>query len=299
MELSRLTSVRDGLSLEVAWLAPAGEPRGIVQFSHGMAEHKERYFPFMEYLSAHGYVTVIHDHRGHGASVKDKDDLGYFYTERPADIAEDLYQVNRWVHGRYPDLPILLFSHSMGTLVARVFLESHDDAVTKAVLCGPPTENKLAPVGIALAKLNACFFGMNHRSAFLNRLTFGTYPKKNESQNAWVCSNPDVLEAYEADELCGYVFTDNGFLNLYRLMREAFRKSAWQVKNPSLPLLLIAGEEDPVIGNRKKFDALVAFLRARGYTDVGSRLYSGLRHELLNEIGKEKIWEDVLGFLDR
>ena len=299
METFKLASERDGLELEVALICPAGAPKAIVQFSHGMAEHKERYFPFMNFLAKHGYLTVIHDHRGHGASVKDKSDLGYFYTERPEDIAEDLYQVNREVCGRYPGLPVFLFSHSMGTLVARVFLQTHDDAVEKVVLCGPPTENPLAPVGIALARLNALFFGKRHRSRLLNRLTFGTYGKKGEAENAWICSDAATVDAYAQDALCGYVFTDNGFLNLYRLMRQCFRRSAWQVKYPSLPLFVIAGENDPVIQNRKKFDGLVTFLGEVGYSFVRSRLYPGLRHELLNETGKENIWNDVLGFFEQ
>lgn len=293
-----LTSPADALKLEAAIFLPEGSPRGIVQFSHGMAEHKERYFPFMKFLTEHGFITVIHDHRGHGASISEKEDLGFFYTLNPKVIAEDLFFVTSYIKKEYPGLPVFLFSHSMGTLVARVFLQTHDNEVEKVVLCGPPTKNPLAPLGILLVSLNALLFGTRHRSRFINQLTFGSYVKKGEHEKAWVCSDPKVLERYTSDTLCGYIFTDNGFLNLYGLMKQAFHSSSFQVKNKDLPLLLMAGGDDPVIQSREKFDALAGFLSDLGYENVSPRIYPGLRHELLNEIGKEAIWEDVLHFFE-
>ena len=119
MKKQTLFSPFDGLSLSVAISEPQGAPIGIIQFSHGMAEHKERYFPFMEYLSENGYICVIHDHRGHGGSVKSDKDYGYFYTEDIWAIVEDLHEVSVVIKEQYPYLPLYLFSHSMSTLVAR------------------------------------------------------------------------------------------------------------------------------------------------------------------------------------
>ncbi len=298
MEILKLISKRDSLPLEVALIVPEETPKGIVQISHGMAEHKERYFPFMKFLADHGYIALIHDHRGHGASVRSQSDLGFFYTKKPEDIAEDLFAVTEYVQKRYPGIPVFLFSHSMGTMVARVFLQNHDNAVRKAILCGPPTQNPLSPVGIAMVRINALFFGMHHRSCFLDRLTFGTYARKGEEKNSWVCSDAEVLKNYASDPLCGYIFTNNGFLNLYRMMRRCFQKSAWKVQNRNLPVLVIAGADDPVIQNPEKFRRLVGFLSDVGYRHVTSKLYPGLRHELLNEVGKEHIWNDILRFLE-
>ena len=92
-----INSSSDGLKIELAYTIPKEEIKGIVQFSHGMAEHKERYFNFMEYLSNNGYVCVINDHRGHGNSVKDKKDLGYFYTEDTNFIIDDLHDVTKYI----------------------------------------------------------------------------------------------------------------------------------------------------------------------------------------------------------
>ena len=126
-----INSSSDGLKIELAYTIPKDEIKGIVQFSHGMAEHKERYFNFMEYLSNNGYVCVINDHRGHGNSVKDKKDLGYFYTEDTNFIIDDLHDVTKYIKEKYSNQKLYLFSHSMGTLVARGYMQKYDNEIEK------------------------------------------------------------------------------------------------------------------------------------------------------------------------
>lgn len=299
MEIYTLNSKCDGIPLEIGVTVPEGEPRGIVQLSHGMAEHKERYRDFMQYLSGNGYICVIHDHRGHGASVKSPEDLGYFYTENACHIVEDLYQVTCFVKERYPGLRLILFSHSMGTLVSRNYLKKYDGAIDQLILCGPPTENPLSPAGILLAKLSILFKGDRYRSPLLQKLTFGSYNRGLSPENAWICTDSRTVGAYNDDALCGYVFTNNGFLNLYRLMRNAFCNKGWELHNPALPIFLIAGRDDPVIQSEKKFYRLEEFLRQRGYRNTESKLYEGKRHELLNEQGKMEVYGDIKAFIER
>ncbi len=118
------------------------EIKAVIQFSHGMSEHKERYLDFIHFLSRNGYLCVIHDHRGHGDSVKSKRDYGYFYDETGTEIVKDLHKVTRWIKSRYPDKDIYMFAHSMGTLAARIYLQTYDNEIRKLVLCGPPCYNK-------------------------------------------------------------------------------------------------------------------------------------------------------------
>lgn len=299
MDMHILQSKCDGLSLEVAVTEPQGEIKGIVQFSHGMAEYKERYGDFMRYLSDRGYVCVIHDHRGHGASVKNIGDLGYFYTEDADYIVEDLYQVTCFIKEKYPNFSVILFSHSMGTLVARNYLKKYDTAIDKLILCGPPTQNPLASVGVFIANLTKFFKGDRYRSPMLQKLTFGTYNKGFRLENGWICTDEDEVRKYNNSALCGYVFTTNGFINLYKLMRNAFCKTGWMLGNPQLPIFMIAGSDDPVIQSEQKFRALSDFLRLRGYTTISCKLYPGKRHELLNEHGKMEIYQDVLNFIQQ
>ena len=123
-------SQADGLEISVLALLPDGkkeEYRGIVQLVHGMSEHKERYLPFMEYLAEKGYVTVIHDHRGHGKSIRREEDLGYMYGGGAKAMLTDIHTVNKKIRDRFKNLPLILFGHSMGSLAVRAYAASHAD----------------------------------------------------------------------------------------------------------------------------------------------------------------------------
>lgn len=294
MKIEMIQSKQDGLNLQIAMME-CTNPKGIVQISHGMAEHKERYFDFMKYLNEKGYICIIHDHRGHGKSVKSKEDHGYFYTENMDYIVEDLFQVTQYIHDIYPELKITLFSHSMGTLVARCFLKKHDAAISKLVLCGPPTENSAASLGLAFAKLLKPFFKEKKGNTILNKMAFAGYGNGYE----WLSKNQENVKQYEADEECGYLFTTNGFINLFQLMIGAFNKKDYQVENSDLPILLIAGEKDPVIQNAEKFQALRKFLINVGYKHVSSKLYPALKHEILNETENSIVYNDIYDFIQK
>lgn len=203
-----------------------------------------------------------------------------------------------YIKKQYPNLPVYLFSHSMGTLVARNYLKKHDQEIEKIVLCGPPTENKLAGLGIQFAKISKKIKGDRNRSQFLNQLTFGNYNKNYKIQNEWICSNIEKVNQYNQDELSGYIFTTNGFINLYGLMKNAFNKKNWNVQNPNLKILVIVGCDDPVIQNKNKFENLINFLRSLGYKNITSKLYPKKRHELLNEVDHESIYQDILDFFN-
>ncbi len=293
MIIKKITSKQDGLKLEIA-IMECENPKGIVQFSHGMAEHKERYFDFMQYLNERGYICVIHDHRGHGSSVKSKNDYGYFYTENVDYIVDDLFQVTEYVCEKYPGLEVTLFSHSMGTLVARCYLKKYDAYIGRLILCGPPTENSAAGLGLVLAKIIKPFYKEKKGNGLLNKMAFAGY----EAENRWLSKNSENVDQYESDELCGFLFTTNGFINLFQLMIKAFDKKGWNVTDENLPIFMIAGQEDPVIQGKDKFDDLRKFLVSVGYKNVSSKLYPTLKHEILNEKENQMIYEDIYKFIN-
>lgn len=295
-EILRIPSPADGLELEALAISPDGEPSGIVQISHGMSEHKERYEPFMEFLAQNGLASVIHDHRGHGASVRELSDLGYFYTEKTEALVEDLYAVTKWAKKRWPNVPLTLFSHSMGTLVARCYLKSHDDELDRLILCGPPTENSAVGAAIGMTKVAKAFGGDRRPNNMLNGLALGEANKRFGEPFAWLSTDPAEVEKYRKDPLCGFVFTNNGFLNLFLLMKEAFDPNGWGMRHRDLPILLIAGADDPIIRSEKDFRDLEHFLSLRGYADLSSKLYPAMRHELLNEKDRNTVYLETLLF---
>ena len=293
-----IESSSDGLKIELAYSIPEKDVKGIVQFSHGMAEHKERYFNLMEYFSNNGYVCVINDHRGHGKSVKDKKDLGYFYTEDTNFIINDLHDVTLYIKEKFPNKKLYLFSHSMGTLVARGYMQKYDYEIEKIVLCGAPTKNSFTIFAIIMAYLFKVIGLGKKENRILNYLTFKNYNKGYYIENQWLSKNPDNVKEYNDDELCGFIFTTNGFINLYKLLNRAFNKKMYKVKNRKLKILLIAGNNDPVIQSEKHFKQLEKFLNKVGYNNTKSKLYPQLRHEILNEKEKEEIYVDVLNFIE-
>ena len=264
MRIEKIKSPFDNLMLEVAVSETKTQPKAIVQFSHGMCEHKERYFEFMNYLNDNGYVCVIHDHRGHGASVINEGEFGNFYTEDISAVIDDMHAVTKYIKKNYPNLPLYIFSHSMGTLVARNYMKKYEKEIDKIVLCGPPTHNGNASFGLFLSKILKPFYKEQAPNKLLNNGTFIGYNEKNAEPNSWITENKDNVRAYNEDELCGFVFTTNGFINLFKLQLSAFDSDDWEVYNKRLPIFVIAGENDPVIQSKKKFNALIVF----GYANI-------------------------------
>ncbi len=292
----------DGLDLSALQVMPEGEIKGIVQISHGMAENKERYVDFMEFLAQNGYVSMIHDHRGHGKSVIQKDDLGYFYDKKAEYIVEDVKQVTDYIKEQYPDKPLILFGHSMGSMVVRKYSKKYDNAIDKLIVCGSPSQNKLVGVALALIGIQKVFHSDRYRSNLIQNLTFSSYNKGVEnpaSPNSWICSNEKVVADYDASDLCGFVFTLNGFQNLFTLSKEIYCKKNWSMANKTLPIFFIAGADDPTILSKEAWIAAQDFLKNLGYTNISNQLYPKMRHEILNEIGKEKVYQDVLNWMEK
>lgn len=294
-----LKSNHDGLELGASIRIPE-HPRGILQIVHGMAEHRERYHDFMNYCAENGLIVMIHDHRGHGESVKSEADYGYFGKNGIEGIISDAHQVTEYLHKRFPGLKLTLFGHSMGSLVVRCYMQKYDADVDRLIVCGSPSKRLGAGVGKFIAGLLQIFQGERHRSNFINQMAFGGYNKKfpdSKSPNSWIVSDPAVVEAYDADARDGFIFTLNGFEALFGLIKQAYRKSGWKMQNPQAPVFFIAGADDPCIISQKDFEKAVNFMRARGYDSVESKLYPGMRHEILNEIGKEKVWQDIVEWI--
>lgn len=299
-ELSNLPSVFDGLSLSVAMTRPESPAKGIVQFVHGMIEHKERYFPLMEWLSSHGYFCIISDLRGHGSSVRTEDDLGYFGKNGWSALVEDIKTVGDKAREEFPGLPFTLIGHSMGSLVVRSYLKRYDSTIDRLIVSGSPSDNPAKGAGKAIARTLQLLMGPRHRSKLLHTISFAGYNKGFEANGydrAWVCSDPDVLKAYHSDPLCSFLFTVDGFANLFDLMSDCYSAEGWKLTKPELPIRFISGALDPCRSSDKAWQASVDFISSLGYKDVSGKLYPAMRHEVLNETDRMTVWEDILEML--
>lgn len=291
-----LVSNADGLILHGLLVAPDNDIQGVIQILHGMCEFKERYQEFMEFFCAHGFAVVCHDQRGHGDSLREECDLGYFYDTKAKAIVDDAAQVTEWIKQRYPDLPITLFGHSMGSMVARCYLQKYDTLVDKAIICGSPAKNPLVNIAIGLTKVIAFFRGKRHRCKTLSYLSTGKGNKQfpGEGKGAWLSKNRANIEAFHSHPKGNKRFTCNGFENLFRLMKNTYSPELYKVQNPTLPIHFVSGSEDSVLGGEKNFDKAIAFMQNVGYKNVSGKLYQGLRHEIHNEIENEQVLADLL-----
>ena len=295
-----LKSKEDGIDIDVLYVLPEGEIKGLFAISHGMAEHKERYLPFMDYLAKQGYLVFINDHRGHGKSIKTQDDLGYFYDDKGNYIVEDLFMINTYFKEHYPSLPLYLFGHSMGSLIVRKYLQKYDDTLTKLIVRGSPSKNPLVKVACFVVDVMSRFKGDRYRSPLINALAFGSYDKKFEGDlpNRWLSKNEENVLNYNKNEKDGFIFTLNGFKNLFLIMAEVYDKKMYHPQNPDLPILFIAGKDDPVIISLSKWHEAIMFLKDAGYKNVEGQLYNDMRHEILNETAKEEVYKDILYFIE-
>ena len=302
-------SKADGLELSVLRIEPEKpeEIKGIVQLVHGMNEYKERYIPFMNYLAKNGYLTVIHDHRGHGASVKSPDDLGYMYEGGYVGLVRDTHNITKEIKAYAKELtgqdnlPFTLLGHSMGSMVVRCYIRKFDKDIDKLCVIGSPSKQAGMKAGVMLIRLIEKFKGERARLMLIAGLVMGSYEKafaKEEIPHAWVNSNPEEVKKYNADPLCNYCFTLNGFENLVKLTMLTYKDGDFIMENPDLPIRFFSGADDPCAINEKAFRSAIEFLKKQGYKDVDGKMYSGMRHEILNEPGKARVFNDILEFIE-
>lgn len=290
-------SEHDGLPLSVAELVPDA-PKALVQIAHGMAEHKERYFPLMQFLAGRGYACVINDHRGHGASVLSNDDLGYFYKDGGRGLVKDLHQITLRFRGEHPGLPLFLLGHSMGSLAVREYASKYGRDIDGLIVSGSPGENGAVGAGLSLSAISAALHGGSHaRSALLDKLINGGFAKRfpEDGPFGWLSVNKRNVADYEADPLCGFPFTINGYRALLNLMRAAYDMRNTVRRN--LPVHFMSGEDDPCAPDRAGFDAAVQNMKTRGSAFVTAKMYPGLRHEIFNE-GKQEVLDDLADVMD-
>ena len=298
---SSVASHHDNLKLSALSVCPE-HPKAVVQLAHGMCEHKERYLPFMRFLAENGYAAFIHDHRGHGESVLDKGDLGYFYDGGARALIDDMHLITEHIQSVYPSLPLALFGHSMGSLAVRCYTKRYDRRIKALIVCGSPSANAFTGVMKKIDDLLIHAKGERSRSDIIDTVFSGAFQARFRSEgieNAWLSSDRSVSEAYNADPLCHFTFTLNGYKALLELLTDTYDDCGWKMENPSLPIRFLSGANDPCMVNRSAFARSVEHMRKVGYTNVSSRLFEGMRHEILNETEKELVYADILDFLDK
>ena len=294
-----IKSPADGLGLNTLVICNHENPKAAIVFIHGLCGKIDRMLPTMRHFAEHGYACIGFDMRGHGNSIKDEEDRGYTYNGGSKAMTEDINGIIGWVENHFPKTPVFIVAHSMGSLAARAYLKTDDTHIKGLIICGSPSYNPLSPLArIFLHIYNAVTDGHN-RLERTQRFTSDLYNKDfdDEGFQAWMCSDPHERQKFFNDPECNYTCTTDCSLTLMLLMKETYSRKGWHVANPSLPILFISGENDSCMISMKRFHKSAGFMNTVGYRDVHSIIYPGMRHEVLNEIGKESVWDEIENFI--
>lgn len=293
-------SSTDGVRIDAMAVVPEGGIKSVVQILHGMCEYKDRYYPFMEYLANKGCLVVIHDHRGHGNSINDMTELGYFYDGGAKGLIEDAHQLLTMVKSQVEDVPYIMIGHSMGSLIARCLVQRYDYEINKLIILGSPSKIFGVEALEAISPLILRKHGPKGHSKFLENVVNSAYEGKFKEENlihSWLTTDREVVEWFNANPKCNFCFTVNGYLELGKLNIWTYSKKNWRVRNSSMPVLFLSGGDDPCYINRRAFGKSVHIFKDMGYTNVKAVLYKGLRHEILNEKSKKRVYRDIYDFI--
>ena len=283
------------------WL-PQGEPKAVLQIVHGIAEFVERYDEFARYLTGLGYVVVAEDHMGHGQSINGGGIRGYFHGGWFTAV-EDTYRLLQDTKAQYPNIPYVLFGHSMGSFMARTILCRYPDSgISAAIICGTGWQPAFALPALCKTLELVCSRGDETKpSQTLQNLVFGSYNRKVEHPRTpydWLSRDAEIVDAYIAHPLCGFTASAGLLRDLVQGIHFVEQPNHLAAMRKDLPVFFIAGGDDPVGNYGKGVQKAAEAFRKAGLTDVSVRIYPLCRHEILNEINRKEIFEDISQWLD-
>lgn len=273
-------------------------PWAVLLIAHGMAEHIDRYDAFARYLAAAGIAVYGNDHLGHGRSAGGDDNLGFVSEENGhLHLVEDIEKMRVLVAREHPGLPVALMGHSMGSFIARAYCALHPQTLEGAIFMGTAGPNPAAKMGLSLNRTLSAVRGKRAKSGIFDQMTSGAFNKAFENPRTpvdWISSDPAEVDKYIADPWSGFRFTLSGYNALLSLLAMISQED-WAAKlRKDMPVLLVAGAEDPVGDMGKGVRIIYDRLVAAGMQDVRIILYEGMRHEILNETGRERVYADLL-----
>jgi alpha-beta hydrolase superfamily lysophospholipase len=278
------------------------EIRAVIQVSHGMVDHIGRYKNLAEFFCKKGYVVAGNDHLGHGKSVKSEEDFGYFAKKDGVSLVlRDIHSFNKILRERYIGVPIILFGHSMGSFLARLYTVKYSHTVSAVIIHGTAGKNSLVGMGKLLAKIISAIKGERHRSKLLKSMSTGSYNNhfsKSEGEHAWLTRDLNEVSDRSTDPATSYIFTASAYRDLFTMLSEC-NKNAWFDAYPkAMPTLIVSGEADPVGDFGRGVNFVYSKLLLSGASNLKMRLYADARHELFNEFNRESIFCDILAFTE-
>lgn len=282
----------------VKWIPDIEKPVCIFQIVHGMAEHIDRYDEFARFLAGKGILVVGEDHLGHGKSVPEGGTYGYFCEHDAANVVvRDVHRLKKIMQEQYPGVLYLILGHSMGSFILRNYLFRYGSGVDGAIIVGTGMQAKSTLImARTVTAIQKVFCGAKHVGKFIDKASFGSYNDRFEptrTENDWLSRETANVDRYLADPMCGFTFTLNGFATLFKLIYNCYDREKVESMPKQLPVMLIAGAEDPVGNFGKSIEVVYQSYLDAGMQNVQMKLYENDRHELLNETDRASVYEDI------
>lgn len=281
---------------------PISSPKAVIHIVHGMSEHSGCYADIAPQLNAAGYSVFAHDHCCHGANVPEAELGNLSETQNWDNIHADMLRINTMIRERYPDLPLALLGHSMGSFIAHRFAQQHPQKLDALLLEGSSFEPRwLTAIASRLAALECFRQGENGRSALLYALTFGGFNRRIKNPRTpfdWVTRNTQFVDAYHRDPRCGMQVANGYWRDMFRFLNTLYKTDSLKQLRSDLPVYVFSGDQDPVGHEGKGVLRLVSELTSTaGLKHLTHRLYPGAWHDLLHETNSDEVIGDLQAWL--
>ena len=291
----------DGRQIDLRlWRAP-GSPRAVLQLLHGLSEHVERYARFAEACNAQGIAVAGHNHRGHGPQPEDGQPGHFADRDGRQRVLDDIECCHREIVHQFPDVPVVLLGHSMGSYFAQHFVVERRPSLAAIILSGSTSPNRTeVRTARLVGRLMQWIRGARADSQLFDRLLFGKYNKQFAPCRTafdWLSRDTQEVDLYVADPLCGRPASYGLWLDLFDTLLAVSEESALRRFPDALPMLISGGERDPVGGDHA-LRQLAAKYKAAGQQSVSVKIYPGGRHEMLNETNRNSVTADWLGWIE-
>lgn len=287
----------------IVW-KPEGDVRAMIQISHGMTEYTDRYEEVAEYMTARGILVFGNDHLGHGESVMNESEWGFFASGDASEkVVRDLHTLSLRMRREYPNVPVFLLGHSMGSFMARRYAMTYGTELDGAIFVGTGNQTTAAlRFAMTLVNLLSILYDERHKSRLVEKLMFGAYNKRLKparTQYDWLSRNTENVDKYSKDKACTFLFTLNGYKTLLSTLL-FIQKPINIISIPAkLPVLLLSGEEDPVGNYGQEVRQLYMIYKKRGIKDLSIKLYPQDRHEILNELDRKDVYEYLYNWVNK
>lgn len=291
-------------NLKVYKWSPKNKAKAVIQIAHGMAETALRYEEFAHILNENDYIVYGNDHRGHGGSSKNLEELGYLGEEDGfVSMIKDMNKLTSIIQEENEDLPIYLFGHSMGSFLSQRYIQLYGDKIQGLILSGTNgKQGGMVNLGMFIAKLQMSLKGRRHKSSLLNNLSFGGFNKSfkpNKTDFDWLSRDEKEVKKYIENPYCGTVFTTSYFYDFLRGLKGIWKEENMKKIPKKLPIFILAGSKDPVGNNGQGIENLYNCYKSLGMNNIKYKLYKDGRHEMLNEINKDEVFKDIITWINK